>query len=196
MALVALVPLVVSHLILIGINRESLSTLEEKYLTRSAVQISNDLSNLLVSNRQQMTKIAGSILMMRKALPAGTDPFTYAAQTGWIADSITPDGDLIAIRALNAQGQGAEAVPAQLDRAVITEMAMAQKVALAGNESTGRILHLTARNEPVMEEKRRRALEFIKKIESGEIQFHDIEGKTDVAKNHDKYLNEGQDRSW
>ena len=53
-----------------------------------------------------------------------------------------------------------------------------------------------ARNEPVMEEKRRRALEFIKKIESGEIQFHDVEGKTDVAKNHDKYLNEGQDRSW
>jgi len=103
-----------------------------------------------VSNRQQMTKIAGSILMMRKALPAGTDPFTYAAQTGWIADSITTDGDLIAIRALNAQGQGAEAVPAQLDPAVITEMAMAQKVALAGNDSTGRILHLTARNEPVM----------------------------------------------
>jgi hypothetical protein len=53
-----------------------------------------------------------------------------------------------------------------------------------------------ARNEPVMEQKRRRALEFIKKIESGEIQFHDVEGKTDVAKNHDKYLNEGQDRSW
>jgi hypothetical protein len=53
-----------------------------------------------------------------------------------------------------------------------------------------------ARNEPQMEEKRRRALEFIKKIESGEIQFHDIEGKTDVAQNHDKYLNEGKDASW
>jgi HD-GYP domain-containing protein (c-di-GMP phosphodiesterase class II) len=150
MALVALVPLVVSHLILIGINRDSLETLEKKYLTRSAVQISNDLENLLTSNRQQMTKIAGSILMMRKALPAGTDPFTYAAQTGWIADSITPDGDLIAIRALNAQGQGAEAVPTQLDGPIVAEMAIAQKVALAGNESTGRILHVSARNEPVM----------------------------------------------
>ncbi|HEV7765320.1 MAG TPA: HD domain-containing phosphohydrolase [Thermoanaerobaculia bacterium] len=150
MALVALVPLVVSHLILIGINRDSLETLEKKYLTRSAVQISNDLENLLTSNRQQMTKIAGSILMMRKALPNGTDPFTYAAQTGWIADSITPDGDLIAIRALNAQGQGAEAVPAQLDATIATEMVIAQKVALAGNESTGRILHVSARNEPVM----------------------------------------------
>jgi Ribbon-helix-helix protein, copG family len=53
-----------------------------------------------------------------------------------------------------------------------------------------------AQNEPLMEEKRRRALEFIKKIESGEIQFHDIEGKRDVARNHDKYLNEGSNRSW
>jgi HD-GYP domain-containing protein (c-di-GMP phosphodiesterase class II) len=150
MVLVSLVPLVVSHLILIGINRDSLETLEKKYLTRSAVQISNDLDNLLVSNRQQMTKIASSILMMRKALPAGADPFTYAAQTGWIADSITPDGDLIAIRALNARGEGAEAVPAQLDAAVVSEMAIAQRVALAGNESSGRIQHVSARNEPVM----------------------------------------------
>lgn len=150
MTLVSLVPLVVSHLILIDINRETLETLEKKYLTRSAVRISNDLDNLLISNRQQMTKIAGSILMMRKALPAGTDPFTYAAQTGWIADSITPDGDLIAIRALNAEGQGAEAVPEQLDSSVVSEMAMARKVAQAGNESTGRIQHITARNEPVL----------------------------------------------
>ena len=55
---------------------------------------------------------------------------------------------------------------------------------------------ITANKEPVMEEKRRRALEFIKKIESGEIQFHDIEGKTDLAQNHDKYLNEGDHTSW
>jgi HD-GYP domain-containing protein (c-di-GMP phosphodiesterase class II) len=150
MALVALVPLVVSHLILIGINRDSLETLEKKYLTRSAVQISNDLENLMVSNRQQLTKIAGSILMMRKALPPGTDPFTYAAQTGWIADSITADGDLIAIRALNAQGQGAEAMPTQLDAPIASDMQIAEKVSLTGAESTGRIRHVSARNEPVI----------------------------------------------
>ena len=55
---------------------------------------------------------------------------------------------------------------------------------------------ITANKEPVMEEKRRRALEFIKKIESGEILLHDIEGKTDLAQNHDKYLNEGDHTSW
>jgi HD-GYP domain-containing protein (c-di-GMP phosphodiesterase class II) len=150
MSLVALVPLVFSHLILIGINRDSLETLEKKYLTRSAVQISNDLENLLLSNRQQMTKIAGGILMMKKGLPAGTDPFTYASQGGWIAESLTPGGDLIALRALNGEGQGAEAVPAQLDASIVNEMSIAREVALKGHESTGRITHLSATNQPVV----------------------------------------------
>lgn len=55
---------------------------------------------------------------------------------------------------------------------------------------------IASQQEPVLEEKRRRALEFIKKIETGEIQFHDIENKTDVARNHDEYLNEGKETSW
>jgi HD-GYP domain-containing protein (c-di-GMP phosphodiesterase class II) len=150
MALVALVPLVLSHLILIGINRDALETLEKKYLTRFAVQISNDLDNLLQSNRQQLTKIAGSIVMMNRALPAGSDAFTYAAQSRWIADSITPDGDLIAIRALNAQGQGAEAIPTQLDASILEEMTLARTVALKGTEFTGHITHITATNQPVV----------------------------------------------
>ena len=40
-----------------------------------------------------------------------------------------------------------------------------------------------------MEEKRRRALEALKIIERA--QFHDIEGKTDLSINHDKYYAEG-----
>src|SRR5438132_12335151 len=81
MVLVGLLPLAVSHYVLIGINRDSLETLEKKYLTRSAVGIATDLQNLLTSNSQQLTKIAGSIRVMKKALPPGTDPFTYAAQS-------------------------------------------------------------------------------------------------------------------
>ena len=41
-----------------------------------------------------------------------------------------------------------------------------------------------------LEEKRQRALAFIRKIKSGEIKSQDIEGKTDVAQYHDKYLDE------
>src|SRR5919108_279158 len=61
MVLVAVVPLVVSHYSLIGINRDALETLEKKYLTRSAVSISSDLQNLLTNSRQQLGSIGGGV---------------------------------------------------------------------------------------------------------------------------------------
>src|SRR5204863_10214301 len=121
MIIVGLVPLVVSHYFLIGINRDSLQTLEQKYLTRSAVTIAADIQNLLTSNTQQLTKIAGSVRVMRKAL-AGADPFLYVAQTGVITDYITPDSDLLGLRILNRAGQGATALPKDLDPAIAKEM--------------------------------------------------------------------------
>lgn len=150
LVLVAVVPLIVSHTSLIAINRDSLETLEKKYLTRSAVSIASDLQNLLTNSRQQLTSIGGGLVVMRKALPPGTDPFTYAAQTHWIADYLTPDGDLIALRALNAEARGAEALPAQLDEAVLREMEMARDVALKGTDFTGRIQHVTVLNQPAV----------------------------------------------
>ncbi|HWS70986.1 MAG TPA: cache domain-containing protein, partial [Thermoanaerobaculia bacterium] len=137
MVLVGLLPLVVSHYFLIGINRDSLETLERKYLTRSAVGIATDLQNLLSSNSQQLTKIAGSIRVMRRALPPGTDPFVYAAETGVIADYLSPDGDLVALRVLNLAGQGAEAKPAGLDAPIVQELNLAVEVAGKGQPYTG-----------------------------------------------------------
>jgi hypothetical protein len=70
-------------------------------------------------------------------------------------------------------------------------LAKARKTSVAKlvRESVAQYIATTP-GELSYEEKRRRALEFIKKIESGEFKAHDIEGKTDVAKNHDKYLAE------
>ena len=137
MILVGLLPLVVSHYFLIGINRDSLETLERKYLTRSAVGVATDLQTLLSSNSQQLTKIAGSIRAMRRALPPGSDPFLYAAQTGVIADYLTPDGDLLALRVLNRAGQGAEAKPAGLDASIVQELNLALEVSGKGQPYTG-----------------------------------------------------------
>ena len=109
MILVSLVPLIISHAFLTGINRDSLETLEKKYLTRSAVGISNDIQNLLGGSTKQLHDIAGSVRVMQKALPTGTDPFIYAARSGWIGDMIAADSNIIALRVLNLQGQGAEA---------------------------------------------------------------------------------------
>ncbi|HVR38967.1 MAG TPA: HAMP domain-containing protein, partial [Thermoanaerobaculia bacterium] len=150
MVIVGLVPLVVSHYFLIDINRDALETLERQYLSRAAVSIAADTNNLLTSNRQQLSKIAGSILIMKKALPAGTDPFTYAAETEWIGDYMTADSDIIALRVVNGLGQGGEAKQAQLEREIMRDIENARLVAMTGKESTGEIKHIAALNVPAV----------------------------------------------
>lgn len=79
----------------------------------------------------------------------------------------------------------------------LKELAKARKTSVAKlvRESVAQYV-AAAPKAAERDEKRRRALEFIRKIETGEIQFRDKDGKTDVALNHDKYLNEGPDASW
>jgi len=70
-------------------------------------------------------------------------------------------------------------------------LAKARKTSVAKlvRESVAQYI-VVAPRELTREEKRRRALEFVKQIKAGKFKTHDIEGKTDVAKNHDKYLAE------
>ena len=148
MVLVGVLPLIVSHVFLIGMNRDSLETLEMKYLTRSAVTIAADVNNLLTNNTQQLTKVAASIRTMRAALPAGSDPYVFAAQANIITDYLTPDGDLLALRILNRAGQGAEAKPAQMDASIAQEMALAVEAASKGQPYVGTFQYLTASGQP------------------------------------------------
>lgn len=150
MIIVVLVPLVVSHYFLIRINRDSLETLEKKYLTRSAVGIAADVQNLLANNTQQLTKIAGNVRALKSALPAGSDPFLYTAQSKIITDYISPDSDVLGLRILNRAGQGAEAKPAQLDASVLQELDLANQAALKGQIYTGTFQYVTAANQPAV----------------------------------------------
>jgi HD-GYP domain-containing protein (c-di-GMP phosphodiesterase class II) len=150
MVVVSLVPLVVSHYFLIRINRDSLETLEKKYLTRSAIGVATDIQNLLTNNTQQLTKMAGSVRAMKRALPPGTDPFVYAAESGFIKDYITPDGDLLGLRILPREGKGAEAMPAQLDAGVRQELDLALQAALKGQVYTGTFQFVAAANQPAV----------------------------------------------
>jgi hypothetical protein len=70
-------------------------------------------------------------------------------------------------------------------------LAKARKISVAKlvRESVAQYV-VAAPKEAEREEKRRRALEFIKYIEEHPDEFRDIEGKTDVSVNHDKYLAE------
>ena len=73
----------------------------------------------------------------------------------------------------------------------LKELAKARKTSVATlvRESLAQYV-VTVPKDSDREEKRRRAMEFVRKIKSGEIKYHDIEGKTDVSVNHDKYLAE------
>jgi len=73
----------------------------------------------------------------------------------------------------------------------LKELAKARKTSVASlvRESVAQYV-AEATKDAEREEKRLRALEFIRKIKSGQIQSHDVEGKTDVSVNHDKYLDE------
>src|SRR5258708_19767136 len=90
MVLVGVLPLIVSHVFLIGMNRDSLETLEKKYMTRSAVTIAADVNNLLTNNTQHLTKVAASIRTMRPALPAARDPYVFAPPPNVITHYLTP----------------------------------------------------------------------------------------------------------
>src|ERR1051326_3758420 len=150
MVLVGLLPLVISHYFLIGINRDSLETLEKKYLTRSAVSIATDVQTTIASSTQQLAKIAASMRAMKSALPPGSDPFTFAAQSNVVADYITPDGGILGLRILDRNGHGAEAVPPNLDRAVVEELDLALVAAAQGQPYTGTFQTLTALNQPAV----------------------------------------------
>jgi hypothetical protein len=72
----------------------------------------------------------------------------------------------------------------------LKELAKARHVSVAKLVRESVATYIAAPKEPTMEEKRQRALAFIKYIGEHPDEFRDIEGKTDVARNHDKYFAE------
>jgi hypothetical protein len=73
----------------------------------------------------------------------------------------------------------------------LKELAKARKTSVAKlvRESVAQYM-VTTNKDADREEKRRKALEFLDYIKKHPEEFRDIEGKTDVARNHDKYLTE------
>ena len=73
----------------------------------------------------------------------------------------------------------------------LKELAKARRTSVARLVRESVVEYVAAQTKNAdYEEKRRRALEFIQKLKSDELQFQDIEGKTDVSVNHDKFLAE------
>lgn len=147
---VGVFPLVLSHYFLIGINRESLETLEKKYLTRSAVSIATDIQNLILSHTQQLQKVAGGVESIASILPPGTNPFVWASETGVIRNFVSNDGGFLALRILDREGQGARAETPGLGKAVTKEMADALTGVLGGKNYTGSFQWIDGLNQPAV----------------------------------------------
>jgi HD-GYP domain-containing protein (c-di-GMP phosphodiesterase class II) len=147
---VGLVPLVVSHYFLTGINRDALETLEKKYLTRSAVTISNEIDNSIRNNLEQLQNIAGGLRSTTALLARGQDPFTYAAREGIIRNFISPESDLIALWMVNREGQGATAQPEQMGEEAQLELSRGFDRTLQGEDYVGRFLWLDFINQPAV----------------------------------------------
>lgn len=145
--LVAILPLLISHYFLIGINRESLETLEKKYLTRSAVAISSDIDNLARSYSQQLEKIASG--MSNAAIIArDADPILASADTGLIQAYTESDPDLLALRVVNRDGRGAEVLPAALGPEISGELnAGLSRVLASGAGYVGRFIYIPSLNQ-------------------------------------------------
>lgn len=150
LSLVSVLPLLISHLVLISINRESLETLEKKYLTRSAVGISSDIQNLVSSYTQQLLKIAGGIQTNSALLPGGSDPFMHPVQNAVLAGYTSSDPNLLALRILNREGQGAAAQPAGLSSETARDLNFGAGVALSGQTYVGGFQYVSVVNQPAI----------------------------------------------
>jgi HD-GYP domain-containing protein (c-di-GMP phosphodiesterase class II) len=149
MIVVGVLPLVVSHYVLIGINRESLETLEKKYLTRSAVGISGEVQDLVASYTQQLKKIAAG-MQISSSLSSAQTAFLDASGTGLIELYTTADQDLLGLRIVNRAGQGAKVEPAGLGPDIEREMRQGLSLAFSGEDYVGTFQYLEVANQPAI----------------------------------------------
>jgi HD-GYP domain-containing protein (c-di-GMP phosphodiesterase class II) len=129
LVLVGVLPLVVSNYFLIGINRDSLETLEKKYLTRSAVGISSEIQSLVASY---------------------TQPFAHAADANLMSSYTSADPDLLALRIVNASGVGSSAQPERLGPDVTQELNNGVQLALQGQTYIGSFQYVSSLNQPAI----------------------------------------------
>ncbi|MBW3564939.1 MAG: HD domain-containing protein [Acidobacteria bacterium] len=146
--LVAVIPLVVSHYFLTGINRQSLETLESKYLTRSAVGIANDINNFTSGELDRLRTIAAGINATATTLPADADPFAHAASEGTISNYL--GSGALALWLVNREGRGATAQPPDISDEALQAMNAGVRSAIAGEPYMGHFLYLQQVNRPAM----------------------------------------------
>jgi HD-GYP domain-containing protein (c-di-GMP phosphodiesterase class II) len=134
---VAVVPMLLSHLRLIGINREALKTAEEQFILRSAVKLAGDVDHFYERAEIHLRKIADALALAATIAPE-RNPFTFTGQTALLADYVKSEPDFLVLQTLGRDGMGgAFRPPDRLDAAIVAELGRAYDVALKGEAFTG-----------------------------------------------------------
>lgn len=100
----SLVPLLVSHGVLIRRNQRTLETLEEKYLTRSSAALADRIAAYYGSAALQLSDAAIAIRLAREL--TGRDPFTSAEGPAILRTVLKGESRLVALRGVNLDGVG------------------------------------------------------------------------------------------
>src|SRR5574340_1566672 len=105
LVVVSIVPLALSAVRLVSINRDALETAEAQYLTRSAVTLSDAIEAYVRRMLVQVTKI-GDGLELARAMAPDKDPFAFVGRTALIARYRDEEPNFLVLRALDPDRLG------------------------------------------------------------------------------------------
>ncbi|HEV8267453.1 MAG TPA: HD domain-containing phosphohydrolase [Thermoanaerobaculia bacterium] len=136
-AVVSMVPLVLSHVSLVRIDREALETAEKKYLTRSAVSLADEIRTYVRHRQTQLAKIADA-LKLANAVSSDKDAFVFIGKSALLADYVRTEPTFLVLRALDRNGLGGNVQqPEKLDPTVDAELQRVYKMAMNGEAVWG-----------------------------------------------------------
>jgi HD-GYP domain-containing protein (c-di-GMP phosphodiesterase class II) len=147
LVVVSIVPLALSAIRLVSINREALETAEKQYLTRSAVTLSDGIEAYLRRMLVQVTKIGDGLELARAVAPE-KDPFAFVGRTALIARYREAEPSFLVLRALDPDRLGGVIQPAQLDTVLDAELDRAFDAALRGAVYVGEALRAPSLPDP------------------------------------------------
>jgi putative nucleotidyltransferase with HDIG domain len=157
LAVVSLTPLLITDRVLVGLNRESLETMEKKYTARSASAIAELIATFYRSSEEQLDTLADT-MKFAQAL-SGKNPFSTAAASGILPDFVKGRTTFLALRDIDHEGHGGAIGPAKLPAVVDEEFRRGYLEAREGRRYSGNPVRapgfpasVVALAEPVMGE--------------------------------------------
>ena len=157
LAVVSLTPLLITDRVLVGLNRESLETMEKKYTARSASAIAELIATFYRSSEEQLDTLADT-MKFAQAL-SGKNPFSTAAASGILPDFVKGRTTFLALRVIDHEGHGGAIGPPKLAPVIDEEFRRGYLEAREGRRYSGNPVRapgfpasVVALAEPVMGE--------------------------------------------